>query len=73
MNDQVTLAAVKKYQLEEAGDEREWKEHFFIFSNEFGKPYRPDSISQWWDSFTKRNPDLPRIRFHDLCHTSALY
>ena len=46
---------------------------FFIFSNEFGKPYRPDSISQWWDHFTKRNPDLPRIRFHDLRHTSALY
>lgn len=71
MNDLVTLAAVKKYQLEEAGDEREWNEHFFLFSNEFGKPYRPDSISQWWDRFMKRNPDLPRIRFHDLRHTSA--
>ncbi len=71
MNDLVTLAAVKKYQLDEAGDEREWKERFFLFSNEFGKPYRPDSISQWWDRFMKRNPDLPRIRFHDLRHTSA--
>ncbi|MFJ8099348.1 tyrosine-type recombinase/integrase [Lysinibacillus sp. NPDC096212] len=71
MNDLVTLAAVKKYQLEEAGTEREWNEHFFLFSNEFGKPYRPDSISQWWDRFMKRNPDLPRIRFHDLRHTSA--
>ncbi|MFJ8516137.1 tyrosine-type recombinase/integrase [Lysinibacillus xylanilyticus] len=71
MNDLVTLAAVKKYQLDEAGDEREWEEHFFLFSNEFGKPYRPDSISQWWDRFMKRNPDLPRIRFHDLRHTSA--
>lgn len=46
MNDLVTLAAVKKYQLEEAEDGREWNEHFFLFSNEFGKPYRPDSISQ---------------------------
>ncbi|MED3802799.1 site-specific integrase [Lysinibacillus xylanilyticus] len=71
INDLVTLAAVKKYQLQEAGDEREWNEHFFLFSNEFGKPYRPDSISQWWDRFMKRNPDLPRIRFHDLRHTSA--
>ena len=71
INDLVTLAAVKKYQLEEAGVEREWNEHFFLFSNEFGKPYRPDSISQWWDRFMKRNPDLPRIRFHDLRHTSA--
>lgn len=71
MNDLVTLAAVKKYQLEEAGEEREWNEHIFLFSNEFGKPYRPDSISQWWDRFMKRNPDLPKIRFHDLRHTSA--
>lgn len=71
MNDLVTLAAVKKYQLEEAGDERVWKGYTFLFSNEFGKPYRPDSISQWWDRFMKKNPDLPRIRFHDLRHTSA--
>ncbi|SPT95534.1 integrase family protein [Lysinibacillus capsici] len=71
MNDLVTLAAVKKYQLEEAGDERVWEGHTFLFSNEFGKPYRPDSISQWWDRFMKKNPDLPRFRFHDLRHTSA--
>lgn len=71
MNDLVTLGAVKKYQLEEAGDERVWEGHTFLFSNEFGKPYRPDSISQWWDRFMKKNPDLPRIRFHDLRHTSA--
>lgn len=38
MNDLVTLAAVKKYQLGEAGDEGEWNERFFLFSNEFGKP-----------------------------------
>ncbi|WP_447402482.1 tyrosine-type recombinase/integrase [Lysinibacillus sp. fkY74-1] len=71
MNDLVTLAAVKKYQLEEAGDERVWEGHTFLFSNDFGKPYRPDSISQWWDRFMKKNPDLPRIRSHDLRHTSA--
>ncbi|WP_197223713.1 tyrosine-type recombinase/integrase [Lysinibacillus sphaericus] len=71
MNDLVTLAAVKKYQLEEAGDERVWEGHTFLFSNDFGKPYRPDSISQWWDRFMKKNPYLPRIRFHDLRHTSA--
>lgn len=71
MDDLVTLAAVKKYQLDTAGEEREWKDHTFLFSNELGKPYRPDTISQWWDRFMKRNPDLPRIRFHDLRHTSA--
>lgn len=71
MSNLVTLAAVKRYQLEEAGDEREWKEHNFLFSNELGKPYRPDSISQWWERFMKRNTDLETIRFHDLRHTSA--
>lgn len=52
------------------GDMREWPDHFFIFANEFGKPIRPDSISQWWSRFTKKHK-LKKIRFHDLRHTSA--
>ncbi|PKR79217.1 site-specific integrase [Halalkalibacillus sediminis] len=44
----------------------------FIFSNEVGKPYRPDSISQWWIRFRKRN-DLGNVRFHDLRHLSVTY
>jgi integrase len=52
------------------GDRWEWKEHFFIFANEFGKPIRPDSISQWWSRFIKKNK-IKKIRFHDLRHTSA--
>lgn len=71
MNDLVMLATFKKYQLSEAGEEREWQDHSFLFSNEYGKPYRPDSISQWWERFMKRNTDLETIRFHDLRHTSA--
>lgn len=42
---------IKKQELFKAGDKREWKDHTFLFSNEFGKPLRPDSISQWWIRF----------------------
>ena len=53
-----------------AGDKNEWPDHFFIFANEFGKPIRPDSISQWWRRFIKKYK-LKHIRFHELRHTSA--
>ncbi|WP_440898068.1 site-specific integrase [Amphibacillus sp. Q70] len=50
------------------------KEVLLLFSNEYGKPYRPDSITQFWDRFTTRNKDeLRKIRFHDLRHSSATY
>jgi len=52
------------------GDMKEWPNHFFIFANEFGKPIRPDSISQWWSRFIEKHK-LKKIRFHDLRHTSA--
>lgn len=52
------------------GDMKEWPDHFFIFANEFGKPIRPDSISQWWRRFTTKH-NLRHIRFHELRHTSA--
>ncbi|WP_275887239.1 hypothetical protein [Lysinibacillus fusiformis] len=31
MSNLITLAAVKNYHHEEAGDEQEWKEHDFLF------------------------------------------
>lgn len=52
------------------GKDRQWPENQFLFSNEFGKPLRPDSISQFWIRFMERNK-IKRIRFHDLRHTSA--
>ncbi|MDF2791270.1 MAG: hypothetical protein K0S80_4372, partial [Neobacillus sp.] len=70
------LAMLKKLKVQRtherllAGDKNEWPNHFFIFANEFGKPIRPDSISQWWSRFIKKNK-LKQIRFHDLRHTSA--
>lgn len=50
--------------------DKDWKDHNFVFANEFGKPIRPDSISQWWSRFIDKNK-VKKIRFHDLRHTSA--
>lgn len=66
------LKLVRKSQLMEVGNLREWKNHTFLFANEVGKPLRPDSVAQWWIRFMERNKDkLKEIRFHDLRHTSA--
>lgn len=76
--DQIQKLYIKKLNLRmEMGNlwqgyEDEGKEVIFLFSNEYGKPYRPDSITQFWNRFTIRNEDkLRRIRFHDLRHSSA--
>lgn len=60
----------KQSELLAAGNEREWPDHQFLFSNELGRPLRPDSISQFWSRFVERNK-LRKIRLHDLRHTSA--
>src|SRR5690625_4422397 len=47
-------------------------EVFMLFSNEYGVPYRPGSITRFWRRFNARNKDnIRRIRFHDLRHSSA--
>lgn len=61
---------LKQTRLLKLGKERQWPENQFLFSNEFGKPIRSDSISQFWGRFRKRC-NLREIRFHDLRHTSA--
>ncbi|MEO4053418.1 tyrosine-type recombinase/integrase [Solibacillus sp. CAU 1738] len=71
MEDLLLLAKVKKSQLDEIGDEREWKGHVFLFSSDLGKPYNVSSLSAWWRKFIRKNPDLSQIRFHELRHTSA--
>lgn len=45
---------------------------FILFSNEYGIPYRPDSITRFWGRFNDRHEGkIRRIRFHDLRHSSA--
>lgn len=71
------LILIRKQEILAAGDKREWSPHLFLFGNEFGKPIRPDSISQWWgrfmDSKEFKELELKRIRFHDLRHSSLTY
>ncbi|MGG0891653.1 site-specific integrase [Cytobacillus horneckiae] len=52
----------------------EGKEVILLFSNDDGTPYRPDSVTQFWNRFMIRNKEkIKRIRFHDLRHSSASY
>lgn len=71
------LLHTRKQEIFMAGEKREWPDHLFLFANEFGKPYRPDSLSQWWSRFTKsegfKSLGLEAIRFHDLRHSSLTY
>lgn len=43
-----------------------------LFVDPTGKPYRPDSITQFWVRFIKRS-GLRQVNFHGLRHSSASY
>lgn len=47
-----------------------WEGSEFIFTNDFGAPLHPDSISQWFGKFIKRK-NLKHISFHGLRHSAA--
>ncbi|MFS0555051.1 tyrosine-type recombinase/integrase [Brevibacillus sp. 179-C9.3 HS] len=52
--------------LKETRDE----EHFFVFFNQYGRAFYPESPYLWFRGFLKKHK-LKYIRFHDLRHTSA--
>lgn len=52
-------------------EDTEGRQVVLLFADEFGKPLRPNSITQFWGKFMKRNPQLKRIRFQDLRHSMA--
>ncbi len=70
----LTIEALKDHydrQLAErcvAGDE--WKEHGLIFPTSVGTPISPRNLLRDFRKLLRRAA-LPRIRFHDLRHTSA--
>ncbi|MGG3641999.1 site-specific integrase [Bacillus gobiensis] len=66
------LIHIRKQEKFKVGSQWQWEDHLFLFGNEFGKPLRPDSISQWWKRFTTRH-QIKHIRFHSLRHTSATH
>lgn len=43
----------------------------FIFTNDEGRPLKPDSVSSWFAKFMKARPELPPITLHSLRHTNA--
>jgi integrase len=77
------MKLLKDWQIEKeverlnAGDKwvHSWEDvdRNFIFTspNAFGRPLRPDSVSQWWNRFLKKNSNLKNITFHGLRHTSV--
>jgi integrase len=52
--------------LEKTRDEN----HFFVFYNQYGHAFYPESPYLWFRTFLKKH-NLRYIKFHDLRHTSA--
>lgn len=48
---------------------KSWKDSFFVFGD-FEEMLHPSSPTSWFSKFLKRH-NLPKIRLHDLRHTSA--
>jgi integrase len=47
-----------------------WEDHDFVFTNRTGEPLHVNSMALQFEKLT-RAAQLPKIRFHDLRHTSA--
>lgn len=47
-----------------------WQGSELVFTNDFGAPLHPDTITQWFGNFIKRR-GLKHISFHGLRHTAA--
>lgn len=71
---QIVIDILKKYKTwyeeEKAKCGDIWKNSNRLFVKWDGSPMHPDTITDWFRSFIKRN-DLPPITFHGLRHTNA--
>ncbi len=45
----------------------------FVVAQAGGSSLKPHSIGQEWSRFLRGNPQLPRVRFHDLRHAHATH
>ena len=48
-----------------------YRDDGLVFSSADGSPWNPDYFGKGFASLVARTADVPRIRFHDLRHTSA--
>ncbi len=48
----------------------QWHDHDRVFARWNGEPMHPDTLTNWFSDFVKRN-DLPPITVHSLHHTNA--
>ena len=48
----------------------QWHESDRVFTRWNGAPFRPDTLTNWFSDFVKRN-DLPPVTIHSLRHTNA--
>ena len=66
------LRKYKVWQLEQQlmlGDQ--WQNTGYMFTNDFGNPLHPDTVSSWFSGFIKKHPEIPPISLHSLRHTNA--
>lgn len=50
------------------------QEVFLLFGNEYGEPFNPLSVTQFFSRFLNRHEkEIKKVRFHDLRHSSASY
>ena len=47
----------------------QWNDLDYIFTRPDGRPYLPESLTQWFGRFSKHN--LPKVTLHSLRHTNA--
>jgi integrase len=55
---------------DEAAEKPGFRDLGYVLCKEDGKPFHPDSITQKWERFVDK-ANLPKIRLHDLRHSSA--
>ena len=69
-----TVAALKNHKARQAQERLAagpaYQEHDYVFAGELGQPIEPDRFSKVFIKLVHES-GLPRIRLHDLRHTSA--
>lgn len=69
-SDVIAELSKAKKAYDEKAKEPWFRDLGFVICKEDGTPYHPDSLTQKWERFTKRN-NLPHIKLHGLRHTNA--